>query len=234
MSDLVKLAFVVEGATEALFIENLLSEILTSNNYTFEKLQQDQTRRGDFWIILETPSINDQTKYYILIVNCCSDAKVASYIKDHRKNLISEGYRIIIGLLDLYPESRDDLHAYHYGLKAFIPQKPIETKFIISIMEIEAWFIAETSHFEKIDPQLNLEFIKNNLGVDLTSTDFEAINHPADQLNLIYNLVGKAYKKQKSKIERTVESLDYARLYLELPNKLNSLKELVKLINENI
>ena len=41
--------------------------------------------------------------------------------------------------------------------------KPIVVDFILSIMEIEAWFLAEHSHFAKIDPKITLEAIADKL-----------------------------------------------------------------------
>lgn len=233
-NNIVKVAFIVEGATEALFVERLLTEILSKQDYVFEILKQDQTRKGDHWLTLKAAKLTNTTRFYFLIVNCCQDGKVVSYIRERRKGLLDQGYSLIVGLLDLYPNKRENFHEFQYGVKAFIPQKGLPTKFVISVMEIETWFIAETTHFKKIAPELTLDFIEEKLTVNLRGTEFEAIEHPASFLDSVYKLVGKRYKKKEEHVKSTLDALDYAQIYFSLGHNVPSLKNLIDLINSQI
>ena len=95
-------------------------------------------------------------------------------------------------------------------------------------MEIETWFIGELNHYSKIDTELTVNYIKNNL-IDLESIDnFEKdIFHPADTLHQIYQLKGMAWKKRENQIKRTINSLDYENLYCEVRDKIPSLNRLI-------
>lgn len=87
-------------------------------------------------------------------------------------------------------------------------------------METEAWFIAEYTHFEKIDDSLNCQFVKSQLKFDPEVIDVETINHPSRTLHQIYQLAGKRYRKKEWETRRTVNALDYARLYLEVRERV--------------
>jgi hypothetical protein len=75
-------------------------------------------------------------------------------------------------------------------------------------MEVEAWFIAEHTHFQRIEQSLTVEFILDNLGIDIRS-DAEALPHPAADLNSIYELVGRTYDKRKMTVEELVQNIDF-------------------------
>ncbi len=65
------------------------------------------------------------------------------------------------------------------------------------------------------------------VGFDPSTEDMEQRSHPAGDMDTIYRLVGKQYSKSKEVVQETVKVLDYARLYLELPDRYASLKQLV-------
>jgi len=62
-------------------------------------------------------------------------------------NLSKKDYSLIIGLRDVHPISRADIGKLEAGLPRFVKTKPIPVEFILSVMEVEAWFLAEHSHF---------------------------------------------------------------------------------------
>lgn len=105
--------------------------------------------------------------------------------------------------------------------------KPILVHFILAIMEIETWFLAEHKHFERIDNRLTMAHIKAKVGFDPSTDDMEQRDHPAGDMNAIYQLVGKEYSKSMEVVQETVKVLDYARLYFELPDRYASLKQFV-------
>ncbi len=229
-----KVAIFVEGKTELKFVEKLLKEILSENQYAIQTREMRGTKDFIKINVLNQGVLSDSIKCFVLITDCGSDSTVKSYILEQRQSLINNGYSTIIGLIDLYPKNKTDLFHYRYGLNFKVPQLPIPISFVISIMEIEAWFISEYSHFEKIDSRLTPEFIRNELSIDITSLVTEDILHPAQLLNDIYQLVSKGYAKRAKQIQKTVDNLDYAEIYFSMPSKIESLNEFVELINTNI
>ncbi|HEX4373258.1 MAG TPA: hypothetical protein VHZ50_08160, partial [Puia sp.] len=57
-------------------------------------------------------------------------------------------------------------------------------------------------------------------------------DEPAFDLNNCYQLVGKAYAKKLPSINRTVQALDCANIYLETVKRVKGLKQLVDEIEE--
>jgi len=98
-------------------------------------------------------------------------------------------------------------------------------------MEIETWFLAEHTHFERIDNRLTAEHIKSNVGFDPSIEDMEQRDHPSDDMDMIYRLVGEAYSKKKDTVQKTISALAFERIYFELPQRYNSLKQLVTCID---
>ena len=97
-------------------------------------------------------------------------------------------------------------------------------------MEIEAWFLAEHTHFQRIDPGLTIPRIIAEMGFDPSTDDMELRDHPAEDLDTIYRLVGQAYTKSRRRVQKTVDALDYAALYLDLISRLGGLMAFVSAI----
>lgn len=231
-----KIAFFVEGATELIFIEKLLKEVLATDTYIIEKREMRGGSKKNIITInvLNTAVAKETTKCYILITDCGGDSTVKSYVLDQRASLIKSGYTLIVGLLDLFPKNKADLHKFQYGLYYQVPQKELPICFVISVMEVEAWFIAEKSHFLKVDNKLTVQWINSQLNIDLDNIVFEDIPKPAETLNSIYKLVGKGYSKKSKKVQITVDRLDYSELYFNLKNIVSSLNDLITIIDDNL
>jgi len=224
-----KYAFFVEGYTERLFLEKLLTEIFGSNKIKIETKKISGGRRIPVSITTLSTSSNSKKKdYYILIYDCGGDSSIRSYIGDQRASLIKTGYIKIFGIRDVYPDfDRSEIIKLRNGLYFKLPQKDLPTKFILSIMEIEAWFLAEENHYATIDSKLTIDYIKNNYCFDPSIYNTELRDEPTNDLIKIYQLVGKSYTKTKSHIDRTINSLDYDNVYLNVRNRVNALNELV-------
>lgn len=224
-----KIAFFVEGYTEQAFLKSLLIEIFGTKNIGIEISKAKGGQKSAVsYITLETPLITDETKYYILIFNCGGDGAIKSYIMDRRSSLINSGFEKIIGFRDVYPDfKRTEIQKLLYGLNYKTPQKDIVIKFILSIMELEGWFLAEENHYSVIDKSLNVASITCSFGFDPSSYDTELIDTPADQLKIIYQSVGKTYKKEEKIIDRTIDALDYGNLYFNVNNRIPSFKTLI-------
>ncbi len=65
-----------------------------------------------------------------------------------------------------------------------------------------------------------------------TECEFVEIEKPAETLDSIYQLGGKAYDKKRIQRSRTIKALDYSNICLSLPKRLESLKELMDTLDK--
>ena len=92
-------------------------------------------------------------------------------------------------------------------------------------MEIEAWFLSEHSHFNRIDGNLTPEKIHSTLAFHPENDDMELRETPAEDLNRSYQIAGKSYGKDKNKVERTINALDFSQMYFDpKPSSLQQLR----------
>lgn len=221
-----KAAIFVEGQTEMVFVERLLKEIAGEHKITLKTVSAGSN------LVLTGPGNEDDKSFFALIVDCQGDSRVKSKILDNRTGLIRESYEVAIGLLDLYPLPKSDLPKVIQGLNTRVPTKDLVICFCLSVMEIESWFIQEHTHFERIDPSLTRETIRNSVGYDPEAELAEDIEHPSELLRDIYSLVGMGYSKRKRQVERTVDALDYEILYLHTKDQSKSLKYFIGHIDQ--
>lgn len=226
-----RLAIFVEGQTEQLFVTKLLKEIAGENHINI--IQEKYISNGGVRSItlIDAVSATNEKKYYVIIRDCGGDSRVKSDIVDGCEKLYQKGYGEIIGLLDVYPKDREDIPKYETGLKFGVPTKYLPISIYLAVMEIEAWFMGEATHFEKIHPALTKELIFDTFGFDPFLENMEMRDHPANDLNKIYKLVGLAYTKKKKNTQRTVDSIDYERLYIDGKIKMESLGKFIEHID---
>lgn len=222
-----RLAVFVEGYTEVVYVERLIEEIAGQNRVLIEHREIRGGRRVPLRIMTikaAKPSTGQQ--YFVLLVDCGGDDSVKTRIREQHKNLTRSGYSKIIGLRDVRPKfTYAEIPRLEAGLPTYIDTSLIPVTFILTIMEIEAWFLAETTHFQRIDPSITVVAIKATLGFDPENDDMEQRLTPADDLNNCYHIGGKTYVKHDAQL--TVNALDYASIYMELLNKFNYLKRLI-------
>lgn len=230
-----RIAFFVEGQTEQIFINRLIKEVF---GYKQINIIQKQFRGGSNipkQEIVRNSSFSRNPKYEVLIFDCGSDNRVKSEILDNISNLRQRGYEMIIGVRDLYPIPIDDLEKLEKGLR-FLPNKLRADApyfdIVIAIHEIEAWFMAETNHFKRIDKRLTGRFIKDRLGFDPYVINSESRVHPAKDLDNIYRLVGKSYTKKYNATVRVVNKLDFNRLRHQVRYDVGSLNRLLSVIDD--
>jgi hypothetical protein len=220
-----RLAVFVEGQTEQLFVEKLLEEIAGANRIRIfkEKIKGGKTCPKTITCIRSDPQ--DQTKpFYALIVDCSCDNRVKSEIRDQYDSLTRRGYTVIIGIRDVFP---DDLVRLETGLYYGLPTKPVAVEMILAKMEIEAWFLAEISHYERIHPDITLRRAVEALGFDPSNDPIELRPQPSVDLKAVYMLEGLPYDKSRDTVQRTVDALDYAEMLLETWKRVGSLKRLL-------
>ena len=227
-----KLAIFVEGQTEAIFLDRLLREISTSHSVQIETRSNTHNQRR--LNVLSNPPVSNQHKpeYYALIFDCGGDEKVASVIRDQYAGLVKSGYRTIVGLRDVYPGyTFEEVARLRSGIRSGLPSSPVGVSFALAIMEIEAWFIAEHSHFERISASLTMDRIVEVIGFDPSVAAVDQRPCPKDDLNFIYSSVGLEYNTKRSIVKRTVDALDMDRIYLELRASISDLKTLLDAVD---
>lgn len=148
------------------------------------------------------------------------------------EGLMNEGFSVIIGVRDVYPLLLSDLPKLRTGLCYQLKTKPVSVDFVLGVMEIEAWFLAEHTHFPRIHPKLAASRIAAMHGFDPSVDDMQLRTHPALDLHNAYSLEGFAYQKRGSQIERTVEALDYAEMYLEHKTKFPDFAVFMRVIDQ--
>ena len=220
-----KMAIFVEGYTELVFVDRLIQEIASQNaiQIAWRVIRGGtNTRRTSRWIKTIQPGI--KSDHYVLLYDCGGDAAVKTRMREEYENLSAAQYSRIVCIRDVYPSF---LHAEIPELESSLPKyvkiKPIIVDFVLSIMEIEAWFLRECSHFPRIDPQITLPKIVATLGFNPQDEDMSLRTSPCDDLRNVYALGGKAYSKGDA--QTTIDALDFAEIYLGLTEKIPYLKK---------
>ena len=158
-----RLAIFVEGLTEELFVERFLTETTRNRGVRIEKLRASGGKVAKRSFTRVTSSADSpHLKVYVLIVNCGADNRVKSEISDQYDSLVAKGYKTIIGIRDAYPQAKKftEVPNLRKSLAYKIRPKPCDVIFVLAVMEIEAWFISEHTHFPRISAKLTLEQIK--------------------------------------------------------------------------
>jgi hypothetical protein len=157
---------------------------------------------------------------------------VASDIIETYERLVRQQFRAIVGLRDVYPKLRTDIPKLQrlmtYGQKT----KPIPVKNILAVMEGEAWFLGEHNHLTKIGTGISTAIVAASLGFDPSVDNMENRDHPAADLNNVYQLGGLSYTKRGDQVQTTVDALDYEHLYVTLSDRMDGLKQLVDALNQ--
>jgi hypothetical protein len=215
-----QLAIFVEGQTEAIFMEKFLFAIIDRKQIKIET----QRKQGKGYFQTTLAAEEENKKYFVMIADCCNDEAVKSEMLNFFDTGRASPYKRVLGLRDVYPIPISEITRLKDRLKEDLPHN---FKIFLAIQEIEAWFIAENSHFLKVHPKLTPEFIYKETGIEIAPNIVESIYHPAEELNKIFNTANKEYKKKKSFLNQYVYKLDYDELYLNLPSQVPSLGDFV-------
>jgi hypothetical protein len=213
-----RIAIFTEGQTELIFIRNFLLKVLDLSKISFECHELLAHKISP--VSYQYPNPYADTHFLILDVH--GDERVMSSIKEKEKDLIeNKGYERIIGLRDMHSAlyakrahgvindriSNMIIQSHEYTVRAMTYSDRIKLYF--AIMEIEAWFLGMCNLFRKIDPILTVEYIKQKLGIDLVACDPQKdFYKPSDQINSIFQLCGRGYKKKQDEIESICSKID--------------------------
>lgn len=224
------MAIFVEGQTERLFIVRLLSEIAGAKGLRIECLKASGGGRAGARMLtrVQVTEPSSQTTHFAMIVDCGSDNRVSSDIGDQYESLIQSGYTVIVGIRDVYPDfSFTDVPRLRNGLQYRLKTKPLKVSFVLGVMEIESWFLAEWSHFERLNSAITLPEVQSRFGFNPSTDDLQLRDHPALDLHNVYGIGGFAYKKSRNQVQRTVDILDYESLYIETSTRFDDLAHLI-------
>lgn len=243
-----KIAFYVEGLTEQLFLNKLLVEVAGQKQITIKLLTfrkgEGKFRRAK---LPKTRSTAEETFHQVLLYDCGGEENVKTKILEDYESLLRQGYEQIIGLLDLFPKPIENKEKFERTLKTGIsrngrevtPPLPSGADIVVVVREMETWFLSECRHFKCIATGITLHDIEGKLGFNPCEGDMREREQPAKDLHAIYQIGEKAYlkagsRKKRSRIERTIECLDYAEVYLKLRKKLPELDDLLHIIDDFI
>jgi hypothetical protein len=239
-----KMALFVEGGTELAFTEKLLREVAGEKNITI-RTERDRggVKSKRMRTLVGTVEATGEVKYEARIVDCGNDDRVRSVIIDNYKTLCTEEFQAIVGIRDVRG-NRDGVEATFADVVAIrrwmdhgVSTQPIRPVIVLAVMETEAWFLAEHSHFIRIDPQFTLEYVTQVLAFNPSVGDVEQRAQPSEDLHLVYQTVGKAYltvdgKKSKVTTQPTIDALDSGIVFLELKDRVPGIRPLISAIEE--
>lgn len=235
-----KVAFFVEGQTEADFVVRYLKEITSKKGIVTVR----EGKGGKRFPRVFTQTYQDgvgNKDYQIDIYVSGNDNRVNSDILELLASLARSGFELVIGLRDLRGQKTDgtsftlaDLPTLESVSRGMFSHTNPPVKSCIAVMEIETWFMAETNHYQGISPLLTEDLIKKKAGitgVDPYTDDLTRVSQPAETLNAIYKLAGENYDKTATLRRRTVQALDYANLYVNVPARLAKFDEFAKIVD---
>jgi hypothetical protein len=227
-----KMAIFVEGYTELVFVDKLIREVAGQNAVLIQWRQitgGTTCPRYNQQISAEGPRANQM--HFIVIHDCGGDDAVKTRMTEEYSLLATAAYSKIVCIRDVYPRfTYAEIPALERGLPVFVRTKPIVVDFILSIMEVEAWFLAEYTHFPKIDAAITVAAIIAACGFDPVVDDMQLRPTPADDMCTCYAIGGKTYEKGNA--QATVDVVDYAHVYAGLIEKFPYLKRLCDIITE--
>lgn len=229
-----KLAIFVEGQTEALFVQELLSNIVTKSGLTIENYVLEGgsrlSRTDRSCSLIAVHSSTGVEKFFVRIYNSTNDSKVNVDIKDRYQLLVEDGFSCILGLYDLYGKNVEGVYNSYEDRSIEISSvnlmikrsKLSNVKITVAIMELETWFLCEENHFSTINRNLTDDLMKSICNV-MSDTIEEDIERPTEVLKTIYEAVGYNYSKKRHRVLREVKSLDYENLYFNCRKRSPSL-----------
>jgi hypothetical protein len=224
-----KLAIFVEGLTEQILVRQMLQAVLDRNKIAIQtvKITGGQNVRMSF-TVMRAAHVDTRTDYYVLIYDCGGETNVKGYLMAHRDKLVENGYKMVMGLRDVYPNfAREDVGKLLRGLNHKLPQRKAATMIYLAIMETEAWFLGEYRHLRKVSRKLTPEFIEKQLGFNPKTENMEERDHPSDDMKAVYHLVGHDYTKKRDRLNAVVSKLDFDFFTHGLARKMPSLGQFV-------
>jgi hypothetical protein len=224
-----KLAIFVEGLTEQILVRQMLQAVLDRNRIAIQtvKITGGHNVRMSF-TVMRAAHVDKRTDYFVLVYDCGGETNVKSYMLARRDKLISNGYLMVMGLRDVYPNfPREEVPKLLKGLNYKLPQKKAATHIYLAIMETEAWFLGEFRHLKKVSRKLTPGFINQHLGFNPQIENMEERERPAEDMKRVYQLAGHDYTKKRDRLNAVISKLDFQYFTHELAERMPSLGSFV-------
>ncbi|MES2368812.1 MAG: hypothetical protein V4554_04880 [Pseudomonadota bacterium] len=225
-----KVAIFVEGMTEQEFAVQFITALADSSRLHIVLGNQ---WRGKIQITGTSPE--GSVDLYVLIVDCANDVQVKTQIVDQYPSLVAAGYTDIIGLRDVYPCKHTDIPKIQKYLALGLPNGLVSPQMHLAVMEIESWFLGETTHFARIHNDLTVPFIVSK-GFDIDKLPCDSWEHPAKVLDDIYQLVGARYatngRKTRRRVLRTTKALSMENLYITVRQQTPALDGFISSVED--
>lgn len=224
-----KMAIFTEGRTELEFNAKIILEIASKRSVSLEAWKisgAKNVKRSCTLIRTETTCGSaDMPTHFFMIYNCGNDKMVKTRMIDEYENLVRAGYTKIICHRDVAPDhSYADIPKLRLGLPYRVKTTPVPVTFVLSVMSVEAWFLAEYLHFERIDPGITIDAISTELGFDPSRDDMQLRPNPASDLDACYRLMGQMYDKWNT--QPTIDALDLGNVLVNVVTKFSDLNTL--------
>jgi hypothetical protein len=229
-----KVAVFVEGQTEQEFVIATVKALAGGRGIEIEVCKQSGGR-------LSTKAkltVGANPQHFVLIANCATDNQVLSQIRDQHRSLTDAGYSSILGLRDAYPSiTRGQLARFKSSVARYVPLGGARTSLHLAVMETEAWFLGERTHFQRIDASLTHQKITETRPT-FFQQNAELFDNPAMELHTIYKIAGKAYSKGNTKplnrVQRTINALSMEELYTNVRSELASWNEFLTALESSL
>lgn len=230
-----KIGIFVEGQTERIFVVKFLTEYLGGEHH----FSRDEIKYKTKNLTIKIQSRDyPAVEFYFLIFDCAGDGNVLPALYERAENMIlNQSFCFLIALQDLYdrPRNKKNVIINHFNRKIENFHFKDKLRFVLAIMELEAWFLADPNLFRRISPELTTEYIHDSININLLKINPESLPHPAETINKIYELINQSYKKTKDQAYEITARLDFDFICSdEILAKVRSLKFFIEKVDESL
>jgi hypothetical protein len=224
-----RIAIFVEGLTEQILVRRMLEVVMKNRDIAIQsvKITGGHNTRVSL-TVMQAARVARNTGYYVLIYDCGGETNVKSYLMMQRQSLVDKGYTCILGLRDVYPNfTHEEIPRLKKGLNYQVPQRGALTHIHLAVMETEAWFLGEYTHFKRISKKLTPAYIEKHLGFNPQKENMEERYNPANDLKRVYKLVNHDYTKKRVRLTNIIGKLDFYFFTGRLASRMPSLGDFV-------
>ncbi|MGP6089895.1 hypothetical protein [Antarctobacter jejuensis] len=226
-----KLGIFVEGQTEAIFSEFLvmhLADGICADIDVRRFFGGRRFNRMELSAHIIRCGGGGEPTHYILIRNCGTDGRVVSDINEQCGGLKDGGFQKIIGLRDVRPINRDKISRLRSGIHGSLHSlEGFHISVHLAVMEIEAWMMAENTHFQRLNEGLTEQRIEDEVGFFPQPNNVSERDDASGDLRSIYSIVDEVYDKTEPSVRRTHGLLSFERICQEVSDDIDDLKDFI-------
>lgn len=231
-----KLAIFCEGQSEFIFLSSLLSEYAGASSFSIQSQRfsggkGSSHRRRELLYESKAPD----SDRFILLVDSGMDSRVLSDMLEQGAGLLRNGYWGLLGVRDLAPRNTiANMHTARLTATSTLYRfnaDGMRSSLLIAVQEIETWFLAEHTHFCRIDSRLNLPIVNSILGYDCSAGDLRGVMNPNRELNKVYRHAHKGYSKKGKTVQKTVYALCYCQICFDVSLRIREIQSLLTILD---